>query len=238
MIPLRVPIGTVVLWRSSLLHAVSPHLSASPRYHLYVSYACPRASRCLSVLGLKGIGRDVVSVSSVHPTWAKTRPDDVDDAHCGWRFWREDDDDDATVSNPAGVGAFPGGAKYNCTADDLHGVTYVRDLYDMVNAPKGTRFTVPILWDKKTNSIVSNESADIIRDLYTQFDAFAKNPDLDLYPEALRDEIDAVNEWVYHGINNGVYKSGFATSQARSMKKTFFTHPSVSTMKFIAPAFN
>jgi putative glutathione S-transferase len=135
----------------------SAHPPEAGRYHLYVSYACPWASRCLSVLGLKGIGRDVVSVSSVHPTWAKTRPGDADDAHCGWRFWParrgegegEGDDvyDDATatVSNPAGVGAFPGGAKYNCTADDLHGAAYVRDLYDMAKAPKGTRFTVPIL---------------------------------------------------------------------------------------------
>ena len=101
-----------------------------------------------------------------------------------------------------------------CTPDVLYGSKYVRDLYDKVGAPAGTRFTVPILWDKKTHRIVSNESSEIIRDLNSRFNDFAKNPKLDLYPESLRAEIDSVNEWIYHDINNGVYKCGFAVSQA------------------------
>jgi len=71
---------------------------------------------------------------------------------------------------------------------------------------------VPVLWDKKTNTIVSNESADIIRMFNSAFDGVGAEPG-DYYPEALREEIDAVNARVYDEINNGVYKSGFATTQ-------------------------
>lgn len=72
-----------------------------------------------------------------------------------------------------------------------------------------------ILWDAQTRSIVSNESADIVRILNSALNEFAANPSLDLYPPALRAEIDEVNAWVYDGINNGVYKCGFAKSQVR-----------------------
>jgi putative glutathione S-transferase len=70
------------------------------------------------------------------------------------------------------------------------------------------------LWDKKLNTIVSNESADIIRMLDSEFNDFAKHPDLDLYPKDLIKDMEAVNDWVYPTINNGVYRCGFATSQA------------------------
>ena len=72
--------------------------------------------------------------------------------------------------------------------------------------------TVPVLWDRETKTIVSNESAEIIRMLNSEFDEVGANG-LDLYPEELREEIEAVNEWVYAKINNGVYKCGFARSQ-------------------------
>jgi glutathionyl-hydroquinone reductase len=72
---------------------------------------------------------------------------------------------------------------------------------------------VPVLWDKKTHTIVNNESSEIIRMLNREFQAFAANPDLDLYPSRLAAEIDAVNAWIYDGFNNGVYKAGFATKQ-------------------------
>lgn len=72
--------------------------------------------------------------------------------------------------------------------------------------------TVPVLWDRKSNKIVSDESAEIIRMLNSEFGEWSEGT-LDLYPEALRDEIDEVNEWVYRDINNGVYRCGFARTQ-------------------------
>jgi putative glutathione S-transferase len=71
---------------------------------------------------------------------------------------------------------------------------------------------VPILWDKKTETIVNNESAEIIRIFNDRFNSLTGNND-DYYPEALRQEIDTINDMVYHSVNNGVYKSGFATTQ-------------------------
>ena len=94
-------------------------------------------------------------------------------------------EDGASISGPSGVGSFPGGPSHACTPDDLFGSVFVRDLYDraMDGAAKGTRFTVPILWDKKTERVVSNESSEIIRDLNACFNDFAEKPKMDLYPE-------------------------------------------------------
>jgi glutathionyl-hydroquinone reductase len=88
-------------------------------------------------------------------------------------------------------------------------------VYFSVNPDFTGRFTVPVLFDKKLKTIVNNESSEIIRMLYTEFDDLIeeKYSNLRLYPEALRSEIDATNEWTYDLINNGVYKSGFATTQ-------------------------
>ena len=75
------------------------------------------------------------------------------------------------------------------------------------------KYTVPVLWDKQTKSIVNNESADIVRMFNDAFNGIAKKPEVDIYPEHLKKEIDSVNEWVYPTINNGVYRCGFATKQ-------------------------
>lgn len=83
------------------------------------------------------------------------------------------------------------------TADSVHGFTYLREVYFKVNPDYSGRFTVPVLYDKKTGAIVSNESADIIRMLNSEFNEFSTNPQLDLYPEQLRADIDALNEWIY-----------------------------------------
>lgn len=96
--------------------------------------------------------------------------------------------------------------------DDLHGHDFMHQVYAAAKPDYTGRVTVPVLWDKKTNRIVSNESAEIIRMFNTAFDGVGAT-DGDFYPEHLREEIDAVNERVYHDVNNGVYKSGFATSQ-------------------------
>ncbi|MFY0680800.1 MAG: glutathione S-transferase family protein [Thalassovita sp.] len=99
------------------------------------------------------------------------------------------------------------------TGDKLHQVKYLRDVYTRALPDMSGRVTVPILWDKQTNSIVSNESAEIIRMFNSAFDGLTGNT-LDLWPEELRDDIEVVNARIYDTINNGVYKAGFATSQA------------------------
>jgi len=99
--------------------------------------------------------------------------------------------------------------------DPLYGFSHLRELYFKVNPEYTGRFTVPVLWDKKAETIVNNESSEIIRMLNTAFNDQlpAEEAALDLYPEALRAEIDSVNEWVYDTVNNGVYKTGFSTTQ-------------------------
>ena len=99
------------------------------------------------------------------------------------------------------------------TGDKLYNTDFVHQIYTKAQPSVTTRVTVPVLWDTKTHSIVNNESAEIIRIFNTAFNALTGNTD-DYYPKALREEIDSINERVYHDINNGVYKAGFATSQA------------------------
>ncbi len=101
--------------------------------------------------------------------------------------------------------------------DQLYQKTLLRDLYVMADPEFSGRVTVPVLWDKKTKSIVNNESSDIIRIFNTAFNEVTQNR-LDLYPKDKREKIDEINEWVYHNINNGVYKTGFATEQSAYQK--------------------
>ena len=96
--------------------------------------------------------------------------------------------------------------------DPLHNAEFMHQVYTAAKPDYSGRVTVPVLWDKTTNTIVSNESADIIRMFNSAFDGVGAKAG-DYYPEALREEIDAVNARVYDEINNGVYKSGFATTQ-------------------------
>lgn len=99
--------------------------------------------------------------------------------------------------------------------DGHEGFTHIRDVYFEADPDYAARFTVPVLYDKTRRTIVSNESSEILRMLGSVFDAQlpAARAAVDLYPEALRADIDAVGEWTYDLINNGVYKSGFATTQ-------------------------
>lgn len=104
-------------------------------------------------------------------------------------------------------GDYPGSTKDKCFDFD-----YAFQLYTKVKHDITTRVTVPILWDTVTNTIVNNESSEIIRIFNSDFNGLTGN-DIDYYPQPLRGEIDEINELVYHAINNGVYKSGFATTQ-------------------------
>ena len=93
------------------------------------------------------------------------------------------------------------------------GCNTVPELYQRSQPGYKGRSTVPILWDEQTNTIVNNESAEIIEILNSQFNQFAQHPDFDLYPQELKSTIDRWNEKIYHTVNNGVYRCGFAQTQ-------------------------
>ncbi|MBX0295354.1 glutathione S-transferase family protein [Haloarcula nitratireducens] len=102
--------------------------------------------------------------------------------------------------------------KDGCTEDSLYGSDYLRELYVRADDDVTCRVTVPVLWDKQEETIVNNESEEILRMLDTEFDSVAEN-DADLYPEGYRDEVDRVIDDIYDPINNGVYRAGFADTQ-------------------------
>lgn len=171
------------------------------RYHLIAALACPWAHRALIVRKLKGIDKvpDLLPVTIVDSLLASE----------GWSFvpYKESDG----VGVPSGLGV-PG------TGNHIPGhesKKRIREFYLAANPEYTQRCTVPVIWDNKLNTIVNNESSEVIRMLNHCFDDFIEPQfkSIDLYPQALRSEIDEQNEWVYHTVNNGVYKSGFATSQ-------------------------
>ena len=96
--------------------------------------------------------------------------------------------------------------------DEINGVHYLHELYTKTQPDYSGRVTVPILWDKERNTMVSNESAEIIRMFNSEFAALGA-ADHDFYPETLRSEIDALNDRIYPTLNDGVYRTGFATTQ-------------------------
>lgn len=96
--------------------------------------------------------------------------------------------------------------------DPLHGADYLHQVYTAADPQYSGRVTVPVLWDKQRRTIVSNESADILRMFGSAFDGVGACEG-DFYPEALREDIDALNDRIYHAVNNGVYRAGFATTQ-------------------------
>lgn len=182
--------GGFVRQTSSFRNWITPDGSAGPtgegsfpaekgRYHLYVAYICPWASRTLIVRKLKKL-EEVVSLSVVEPALTDQ----------GWRF-----------------GDYPG-----ATRDEVNGATYLHEIYTLADPQVSGRATVPVLWDRKRRTIVNNESADILRMFNSGFGALADNS-VDLCPQDLREEIEALNARIYPNLNNGVYRAGFATTQ-------------------------
>ena len=102
--------------------------------------------------------------------------------------------------------------KEGCTADSIHGSDYLREVYTAADPDYTGRVTVPVLWDRERETIVNNESEEIMRMLDTAFDEFAAN-DADLYPEGYRDDVDRIIDEIYDPVNNGVYRAGFAETQ-------------------------
>ncbi|KZZ48980.1 glutathione-dependent reductase [Thalassolituus sp. HI0120] len=156
----------------------------SGRYHLYVSLACPWAHRTLIFRKLKQLETHI-SVSVVSP-------DMLDQ---GWTFEQLNDD-----------------AAKGSSGDALFNADYMHQIYSRNKADYTGRVTVPVLWDKQQNRIVSNESSEIIRMFNSAFNQLTGDTQ-DFYPQALRTDIDSLNERVYENINNGVYRCGFATTQ-------------------------
>jgi putative glutathione S-transferase len=100
------------------------------------------------------------------------------------------------------------------TPDPVCGFEFLSEAYLATDPDYEGRYTVPCIWDRKTNRLVTNNFPDITIDLETQFTAYQKPGAPDLYPEHLRREIDEISELLYHDVNNGVYKAGFAATQA------------------------
>ena len=105
--------------------------------------------------------------------------------------------------------AFTGGE----FVDHANGFSFLAEAYAATDPGFDGRYSLPVLWDTETRQIVSNESGEILRMLNSEFAAFAGS-DVDLYPAALRPEIDALNELIYEHVNNGVYEAGFSRNQA------------------------
>ncbi|ARV59664.1 glutathione-dependent reductase [Nostocales cyanobacterium HT-58-2] len=112
-----------------------------------------------------------------------------------------------TIVSPSPI---EGGWIFN---QEYEGCRTLAELYEQAEPGYGGRFTVPVLWDKQTKTIVNNESAEIIVMLNSQLNEFAKNSTLDLYPQELKEKIDQWNEKIYTSVNNGVYRCGFAQTQ-------------------------
>lgn len=167
-------------FRNNITQTGKEGFKAEPnRYHIYISYACPWASRVLIFLILKQLDK-IISYSVVDPIMLDM----------GWEF----------SGNQGKKG------------DPINHKRYLYEIYQMADPHYTGKVTVPVLWDKHKKTMVNNESADIIRMLNSEFNEFTDNK-YDYYPEEFREEIDKINDFIYHNINNGVYKCGFASTQ-------------------------
>jgi glutathionyl-hydroquinone reductase len=156
------------------------------RFHLYVSYACPFAHRVILTRSLLKLEK-LLSMSVVDPYLSRQN---------GWRF--------ATAEQPS---AYAG-----VTTDGLYNSRFLYELYQRSDPSYTGRVTVPVLWDRETEMIISNNSFEIMRMINLAFSS--QQSEADLYPDYLRSEIDQVNDLITQAINLGVYRVGTATSQS------------------------
>jgi len=153
------------------------------RYHLYVGYHYPWAHRTIIFHTLKKL-EHAITISYCLPYFREN----------GWTY-------DLRPEAP------------DCTLDEINGFHYLHQAYSAADPHYTGKVTIPVLWDKKTDKIVNNESSEIIRMFNSEFGGIAGS-DTDYYPAAQRAEIDRINAFTYDNINNGVYRTGFARSQA------------------------
>ncbi|RDW89128.1 glutathione S-transferas-like protein [Coleophoma cylindrospora] len=161
------------------------------RYHMYIGLFCPFAHRANLIRHLKGL-TEIISISVVKPY-----PKGDEKGWPGWKFPTSDDE-------YAGA-----------TVDDLFHSEYLHDVYFRDKKDYAGRYTVPLVWDTKTNQIVNNESLEILRNWNTGFDTIIPEEfrERDFYPENLRAQIDEIGKWMQDEVNTGVYKAGFASDQ-------------------------
>ena len=166
----------------------TPYVAEAGRYHLYVSLACPWASRTVIVRKLKGL-EDAIGLTVVDPI-----RDDL-----GWAF-RDTS------------GKIPPGGPFEST-DPINGFQFLSEAYTATDPNYRERVTVPVLWDTKTKRIVNNCEDDICRMFNDVFNDFAPNKTVDLFPKEIQADHAKLSDFIYDNVNNGVYKAGFATRQ-------------------------
>lgn len=166
----------------------TPYPPAAGRYHLYVSLACPWASRTVIFRKLKGL-EEAIGMTIVDPI--------RDDK--GWAF-----------RDPSGE--IPPDAPFEST-DPVNGFQFLSEAYKATDPGFAERVTVPVLWDKVTGKIVNNCEDDICRMFNGAFDDFATHREVDLFPKEIEAEHAKLCDFLYANVNNGVYRAGFATRQ-------------------------
>jgi putative glutathione S-transferase len=182
----------------------TPYPAAASRYHLYVSLACPWASRTIIFRKLKGL-EDTVGLTVVDPFRDEK----------GWAFR------DPELSRP---GSDLKKLDQSESTDPVNGFRYLSEAYKATDPKFDGRVTVPVLWDKQTKKIVNNCEDDICPMFNSVFNEFAKNKDVDFFPKDIAAEQAKVSDFLYDNINNGVYRAGFATRQQpyeRACKRLF-----------------
>jgi glutathionyl-hydroquinone reductase len=162
--------------------------AAADRYHLYVSLACPWASRTVIFRKLKGL-EGAIGMTIVDP---------IRDEE-GWAFRDQS-------------GKIPPGVPFEST-DSINGFQFLSEAYKATNPDYDERVTVPMLWDKQTKKIVNNCEDDICRMFNDRFNDFASNKDVDFFPQEIENEHAKLSSFLHDNVNNGVYKAGFATRQ-------------------------
>jgi len=166
----------------------TPYATAADRYYLYVSLACPWASRTIIFRKLKGL-EDAIGMTIVDPIRDEK----------GWAF-----------RDPSGK--IPPGAPFEST-DPVNGFQFLSQAYSATDPDYDERVTVPVLWDKKTHRIVNNCEDDICRMFNNVFNDFARNRDLDFFPKEIEADHAKLSSFLHDNVNNGVYRAGFATRQ-------------------------
>jgi putative glutathione S-transferase len=182
----------------------TPYAAAEGRYHLYVSLACPWASRTVIFRKLKGL-EDAIGMTVVDPFRDEK----------GWAF-----------RDPERIR--PGTPLENLdefeSTDPVNAFRYLSEAYKASDPHYDERVTVPVLWDKMTKRIVNNCEDNICPMFNTVFNDFAKNRELDFFPKDIEAEHSKLADFLYDNVNNGVYRAGFATRQRpyeRACRKLF-----------------